>query len=108
SSFSRCKGALKPGGIYLTTVVSPTILLQMLWTSRFAGKKAMIVFAGLRSASEKNQDLAFFLELVEAGKFKPVIDRCYPLEQMAEAHRYVDTGRKKGTVVISVQPANWN
>lgn len=108
SSFSRCKGALKPKGIYLTTIVSPTILLQMLWTSRFAGKKAMIVFAGLRAASEKNKDLAFFLELVETGKFKPVIDRCYPLGQMAEAHRYVDTGRKKGNVVIRMQPGDWN
>ena len=106
SSFSHCKGALKPGGIYLTTIVSPTILLQMLWTSRFGSKKAIIVFAGLRSASEKNKDLAFFLELVEAGKFKPVIDRCYPIEQMAEAHRYVDTGRKKGNVVVTMQPGN--
>jgi NADPH:quinone reductase-like Zn-dependent oxidoreductase len=108
SSFTRCKGALKPGGIYLTTVVSPTILVQMLWTSKFGSKKAKIVFAGLRSASEKNKDLAFFLELIEAGALRPVIDRCYPLEQMAEAHRYVDTGRKKGNVVITVQPGNWN
>ena len=102
SSYSRCKRALKPGGIYLTTVVTPTILRQMLWTSKFDSKKAKIVFAGLRTASEKNQDLAFFRELVEAGALKPVIDRCYPLEQIAAAHRHVDTGHKKGNVVITV------
>lgn len=102
SSFSRCKGALKQGGIYLTTVITPAILGQMLWTSKFGSKKAMIIFAGLRSVSEKNEDLVFFLELVEAGVLKPVIDRCYPLEQIAEAHRYIDTGHKKGNVVITL------
>jgi NADPH:quinone reductase-like Zn-dependent oxidoreductase len=103
SSFSRCKGALKPGGIYLTTVLSPAILPQMLWTSKIGSKRAKIIFAGLRSTSEKNADLAFILDLVAAGALKPVIDRCYPLEQIAEAHRYVDAGHKKGNVVITVE-----
>jgi NADPH:quinone reductase-like Zn-dependent oxidoreductase len=106
SSFSRCKGALKPGGIYLTTVITLAILAQMLWTSKFGSKKAVIVFAGLRSVGEKNEDLAFFFELIEAGALKPVIDRCYPLEQIAEAHRYVDTGHKKGNVVITLNHNN--
>lgn len=102
SSFSRARRVLKRDGIYLTTVLSPTILRQMLWTSRFGHQKAQLVFAGLRPTEEKKRYLALLLDLVEKGEFKPVIDRAYPLEQIAEAHRYVETGRKKGTVVIMV------
>jgi NADPH:quinone reductase-like Zn-dependent oxidoreductase len=104
ASFSRARRVLKPGGLYLTTVVSPTILAQMLWTSRFGDKKAKIIFAGLRPTEEKNGYLTLLLELVEAGQFRPVIDRVYPFEEIAEAHRYVDTGRKRGNVIVSVAP----
>lgn len=102
TSFSRCKGVLKQGGIYLTLVLSLATMGQMLWTSKFGSKKAKIVFAGLRSASEKNADLTFFIECIEAEVLKPVIDRCYPLAPITDAHRYVATGHKKGNVVITV------
>ena len=108
SSFSRCKSALTPKGIYLSTVLTLTILVQTLWTSMAGSKKATITFAGLRSPSEKAEDLIFLKELVEAGKIKPVIDRRYPLEQTAEAHRYVDTGHKKGNVVITLDHTRQN
>jgi NADPH:quinone reductase-like Zn-dependent oxidoreductase len=102
SSFTRCKRALKENGFYLSTVLSPRIVLDMLWTSMVGHKKAKIAFAGLRPAGEKVKDLRFLTELVDAGKLKSIIDRCYPLVQTAEAHRYVDTGRSKGSVVITV------
>jgi NADPH:quinone reductase-like Zn-dependent oxidoreductase len=102
SSFAQCKEALTKNGVYLTTVPSPTIVFQTLWTSLIGGKKVRFATTGLRPSRAKMKDLLFTNELIEAGKITAVIDRCYPLVQMAEAHRYVETGRKKGNVVITV------
>lgn len=102
SPFSRCKGSLAENGIYLTTVPSPETMLQMLWTSMVGGKKVRIAATGLRPSSEKTKELIFLNGLIEAGKIKAVVDRSYPLEQIAEAHKYVEAGHKKGNVVIAI------
>jgi NADPH:quinone reductase-like Zn-dependent oxidoreductase len=103
SSFSRCKSSLEQKGIYLEAALTPAIIPQMLWTSMIGSKKAMIAFTGLRPVSERTKDLIFLKELIEAGKIKSVIDRRYPLEQIAEAHRYVEKGHKKGNVIITLE-----
>ncbi|HEY1016378.1 MAG TPA: NAD(P)-dependent alcohol dehydrogenase [Herpetosiphonaceae bacterium] len=98
SSFGHCRRALAPRGRYLATVLSPTILGQAAWTALRGGPR---VVTGMSVA--KRAALAFLTPLLETGVIRPVIDRQYPLEQIAEAHRYVDTGRKKGNVVISIR-----
>lgn len=102
TSFSHCKRSLKEGGIFLEAAIGFAILPQVLWTSMVGTKKVVIAATGLRPANERKKDLIFLKELIEAGKIKAVIDRGYPLEQIVEAHRYVDKGHKKGNVVITL------
>jgi NADPH:quinone reductase-like Zn-dependent oxidoreductase len=101
SSFSGCMRSLKKEGIYLHAVATPAVMLRMRWASMMSSKK---LIGG--TAIPETENLIFLKELVEAGKIKPVIDRCYPLEQTAEAHRYVEKGHKKGNVVITMEHNN--
>lgn len=102
SSFSQAKKALKPEGIYLSTVLGLGIVLQMLRTSVMGSKKAKIAFTGLRSPADKTKDLLVLKKMAEAGRLKPIIEKRFTLEQIPEAHAYVDTGRKRGNAVVTV------
>jgi len=103
TSFSRCRRILNPGGTYLATFPTPAILFHMLLTTAFKGKqKVKFSATGLRAAEKKALDLRFLKQLAEDGRLKPRIDRIFSIEDIAEAHRYVESGKKNGTVVIKM------
>lgn len=101
SSFSRSVRSLKQNGRYILGNPGLLGMIRGRRTSKTSEKKAIVAVANY-----KTEDYTFLKELIEAGKIKPVIDRRYPLEQTAEAHRYVETGDKKGNIVITVEHHN--
>lgn len=100
-SFSRCKNSLTPTGIYLDAGGVWTIF-PMIWTSLLGGRKALLATTYTRTAEVNRADLETAKTLFAQGNFQAVIDKRYPLEQLTDAYRYVETGRKKGNVVITV------
>src|ERR1700694_1805282 len=96
-SFARCKGSLKPGGAYLATDGFRNLLLGP-WT-RLVGDKRVVFQIPPQYAK---QDLVFIKELIEAREYRAVIDRSYPLEQVVDAARYVETQQKTGNVVLTI------
>ncbi|NQV51150.1 MAG: NAD(P)-dependent alcohol dehydrogenase [Candidatus Marinimicrobia bacterium] len=101
-SFSESKKSLTPQGIFLEAAFSMGFLAKVLWTSMGNGKKARTAATGLRKPVERIKDLELLKGLLESGQIKPVVDRAYPLDQVVEAHRYVELGHKKGNVAITI------
>jgi NADPH:quinone reductase-like Zn-dependent oxidoreductase len=101
-SYSECKTSLTGKGIYLSSGLSVSLLMQSISTSIFGSKKAKFSSTGMLPVKTR---LAYFLELKEllkAGKIRTVIDQNFPLTKMADAHQYVEKGHKKGNLVITI------
>lgn len=98
TTFDRCKPSLEPPGIFLSCIMGLPDVARRLWTSINGGKK-------MRGsvAINSRERMTFIAELAAAGKLKPVIDRSYPLQQIAQAYKHVERGHKKGNVVITVE-----
>jgi len=97
--FSRSSASLKQRGRLLMVLAGLPDMLRMPWVSMTSSKK---IIAG-PAAGGHAEDLRFLAGLAEAGKFKPVIDRAYPFDEIVEAHRYVDAGHKRGNVIVTLE-----
>lgn len=98
TSLAQIEGSLGRNGRYLVTVFGARALLQMLWTSLAGGRRVM---GGASNFKWTGADLELLRELIEAGRLRSVVDRCYPLAEASAAHRYVEEGRKRGNVVLT-------
>jgi len=99
SSYSKCKYSLTQNGIYLLASFKMKPIFQMLWTKVAASRKVICTLA-----SEKAEDLGLVRELIEAGNYRVKIDQVFPMDQAVEAHRYAESGLKKGQVIITIGP----
>ena len=106
TSFRRCLSILQPEGIYLATMPTPAIMVQILWTRFFGRRQVKFAATGLRAPAKKAVDLEQLRSIAEAGSFRPRIDCSFPFEQIADAHRHIESGRKNGTVLITLGLAN--
>lgn len=103
-SFSSCRRALKPQGMYLSPVLSMGLLFQVLRTSRFGKQRALFSATGLKPVPELKRDLETILPPMEQGRIKTVISRTFSLEQVPEAHRLIESGHKRGNVLWVAVP----
>jgi len=97
SAYSSSLSSLKTNGRYLLANVGLSIMLRGLWTSATTSRKVIFGPANLKS-----EDLVYLVNLLDEGKIKSVIDRCYSLEQAVDAHRYIESGHKQGHVGLTV------
>jgi NADPH:quinone reductase-like Zn-dependent oxidoreductase len=105
SSFSRSKRALRAGGAYLSPVLSLPLLFQMIWTALFGAKKARFDATGMRAPKELREFVVELARMTESGQLRSVVEREYTLNDIIDAHAHVDTGRKKGTVIVRMPAA---
>jgi len=103
SSFGRCKQLMKPRGVFIATDLGPLSQNPFLALITRLGRGRRVRFPLPRNEPEI---VRYLKDLIESGQFKPVIDRRYPLDQIVEAYRYVETGQKVGNVVISLAPSS--
>jgi len=101
-SFSQCKNVLAENGIYLTTFPTPGVLFKGLFQLKRKGQRAFFIAAGMKPADEKIEKLKFLAELMKNKKIKTVISKRYSIDDIADAHRYVESGHKKGNVIINI------
>lgn len=102
SSFGRARRALMPAGIYLTTVPNFGIIVPMLFHRRADRQRGKLLTTGLRPDADQRADLTMLSAMIAEKKLRPLIDRRYRLEEAATAHAYVETRRKRGSVVIEI------
>lgn len=100
SGYTQCKPILMPNGLYLSPVINMGLLIQTAYTKSFSSTKAVFEATGLNSDEKLREMMNELIQIHQSGKLKTAIDRQYPLSRLAEAHRYIDGGHKKGNIII--------